>query len=89
MKVSGRCFDQSTVKFGSQLTLPAAVIHGTKDEIALPPNATAIYDSLTAAPKRDIVWVEGASHYLTPGPIAASYAKAVVDWVTRAAPASQ
>jgi esterase/lipase len=79
----------STVKFGSQLTLPAAVIHGTKDEIALPPNATAIYDSLTAAPKRDIVWVEGASHYLTPGAIAANYAKAVVDWVTRAAPASQ
>jgi fermentation-respiration switch protein FrsA (DUF1100 family) len=65
------------------------VIHGTKDEIALPPNATAIYDSLTAAPKREIVWVEGASHYLTPGPIAENYAKAVVDWVTRAVPPTQ
>jgi alpha-beta hydrolase superfamily lysophospholipase len=79
----------STIKFGPQLTIPAAVIHGTKDEIALPPNATAIHDSLTAAPKRDLVWVEGASHYLTPGPIAENYAKAVVDWVSRAVPASQ
>jgi esterase/lipase len=79
----------STIKFGPQLTLPAVVIHGTKDEIALPPNGTAIYDSLTAAPKREIVWVEGASHYLAPGPIAENYAKAVADWVSRAVPASQ
>jgi alpha-beta hydrolase superfamily lysophospholipase len=81
--------DATTIKFGPQLTIPAVVIHGTKDEIALPPNATAIYDSLTAAPKREIVWVEGASHYLTPGPIAENYAKAVVDWVTRAVPPTQ
>jgi alpha-beta hydrolase superfamily lysophospholipase len=78
----------STVKFGSRLTIPAVVIHGTKDEIALPPNATAIYDSLTAAPTREIVWVEGASHFLTPGPIAEAYAKAVADWVVRAVPPS-
>jgi alpha-beta hydrolase superfamily lysophospholipase len=81
--------DATSVKFGPQLTIPAVVIHGTKDEIALPPNATAVYDSLTAAPKREIVWVEGASHYLTPGPIAENYAKAVVDWVTRALPPTQ
>jgi alpha-beta hydrolase superfamily lysophospholipase len=81
--------DAQTIKFGPQLTIPAVVIHGTKDEIALPPNATAIYESLTAAPKREIVWVEGASHYLTPGPIAENYAKAVVDWVTRALPPTQ
>ena len=81
--------DASTVKFGPQLIIPVVVIHGTKDEIALPPNATAIYDSLTAAPKRDIVWVEGATHYLAPGAIAENYAKAVVDWVTRALPPTQ
>jgi pimeloyl-ACP methyl ester carboxylesterase len=73
----------SSVKYGPQIKVPALVIHGDKDELALPPNAQAIYDSLTASPQRDLVWVKGASHYLTPGPLAESYANLTVDWLVK------
>jgi fermentation-respiration switch protein FrsA (DUF1100 family) len=62
-------------------------IHGTADEIALKPNAESIYDSLTAAPKRDLIWIEGAKHYLTPGWIAETYAKRITEWVGADMPA--
>jgi len=78
----------SSVKYGPQIKVPALVIHGDKDELALPPNAQKIYDSLTASPQRDLVWVKGASHYLTPGPLAESYARLAVDWLVRNFPAS-
>ena len=73
----------SSIKFGPQIKVPALVIHGEKDELALPPNAQQIYDSLTASPQRDLVWVKGASHYLTPGPLAESYSRLTVDWLVR------
>ncbi len=57
----------SSVGFGPQIKIPALVIHGEKDESSFPPNAQAIYDSLTASPQRDLIWVPGASHYLSPG----------------------
>ncbi len=78
----------SSVKYGPKIKVPALVIHGEKDELALPPNAQAIYDSLTASPQRDLIWVKGASHYLTPGPLAESYARLTVDWLMRNFPAS-
>ena len=78
----------SSVKYGPKIKVPALVIHGEKDELALPPNAHKIYDSLTASPQRDLIWVKGASHYLTPGPLAESYAKLTVDWLVRNFPAS-
>ena len=78
----------SSIKYGPQIKVPALVIHGEKDELALPPNAQKIYDSLTASPQRDLVWVKGASHYLTPGPLAESYARLTVDWLVRNFPAS-
>jgi pimeloyl-ACP methyl ester carboxylesterase len=78
----------SSVKYGPQIKVPALVIHGDKDELALPPNAQKIYDSLTASPQRDLVWVKGASHYLTPGPLAESYARQTVDWLVKNFPAS-
>jgi pimeloyl-ACP methyl ester carboxylesterase len=78
----------SSVKYGPQIKVPALVIHGDKDELALPPNAQKIYDSLTASPQRDLVWVKGASHYLTPGPLAESYARLAVDWLVKNFPAS-
>jgi pimeloyl-ACP methyl ester carboxylesterase len=78
----------SSIKYGPQIKVPALVIHGDKDELALPPNAQRIYDSLTASPQRDLVWVKGASHYLTPGPLAESYAKLTVDWLMKNFPAS-
>jgi pimeloyl-ACP methyl ester carboxylesterase len=78
----------SSVKYGPKIKVPALVIHGEKDELALPPNAQAIYDSLTASPQRDLIWVKGASHYLTPGPLAESYARLTVDWLVKNFPAS-
>jgi pimeloyl-ACP methyl ester carboxylesterase len=78
----------SSVKYGPQIKVPALVIHGDKDELALPPNAQEIYDSLTASPQRDLIWVKGASHYLTPGPLAESYARLTVDWLLKNFPVS-
>jgi len=78
----------SSVKYGPQIKVPALVIHGDADELALPPNAKKIYDSLTASPQRDLVWVKGASHYLTPGPLAESYARLTVDWLVKNFPVS-
>ncbi len=81
--------DASTIKFGAEVTVPAVVIHGTKDDLALPPNGEAIYASLTAAPSRDLVWVEGGGHFLTSGPVAESFAKAVAGWVEKKLPAGR
>ena len=78
----------SSIKYGPKIKVPALVIHGDKDELALPPNAQKIYDSLTASPQRDLIWVKGASHYLTPGALAESYARLTVDWLVRNFPAS-
>ena len=77
----------STVKFGAAIDVPASVIHGTKDEIALPPNAEAIYRSLTSASKRDLIWIEAAGHYLTPGTVAEDYAAAIAAWLPKIMPA--
>ena len=78
----------SSVKYGPKIKVPVLVIHGDKDELALPPNAQKIYDSLTASPQRDLIWVEGASHFLTPGPLAESYARLTVDWLVKNFPVS-
>src|ERR1700733_14349349 len=77
----------SSVKYGPQIKVPALVIHGDSDELALPPNAQKIYDSLTAGPQRDLGGVRGASHYLTPGPLAEAYAKQTVEWLVKHFPA--
>ena len=78
----------SSIKYGPKIKVPALVIHGDSDELALPPNAHTIYDSLTASPQRDLVWVKGASHYLTPGPLAESYARSIADWIVKNFPVS-
>lgn len=78
----------SSVKYGPKIKVPALVIHGEQDELALPPNAQKIYDSLTASPQRDLIWVKGASHYLAPGPLAESYATLTTDWLVKNVPAS-
>jgi pimeloyl-ACP methyl ester carboxylesterase len=77
----------SSIRYGPQIKVPALVIHGDKDEISFPPNAKTIYDSLTASPQRDLIWVPGASHYLTPGPIAEAYAQNISDWLVKNMPA--
>src|SRR3984885_3152771 len=78
----------SSIKYGPKIKVPALVIHGEKDELALPPNARQIYDSLTASPQRDLVWVKGASHYLTPGPLAEADARQRVEWLVKTFPAA-
>lgn len=78
----------SSIKYGPKIEVPALVIHGDQDEVSLPPNAQTIYDSLTASPQRDLVWVKGASHYLTPGPLAESYARPIADWLVKNMPAA-
>ncbi len=76
----------SSVGFGPRIKVPALVIHGEKDEISFPPNAQGIYDSLTASPQRDLIWVPGASHYLSPGPIAEAYATRIAAWLVKNLP---
>ena len=77
----------SSISYGAKIKVPALVLHGEQDELSLPPNAQTIYDALTAAPQRDLVWVEGASHYLTPGVIADSYAAKLAQWIIKNMPA--
>jgi pimeloyl-ACP methyl ester carboxylesterase len=62
------------------------VIHGTADEIALPPSPKNIYESLSAASQRDLVWVDGAGHFVTPQ-FAETYAKEIVEWLVTNMPA--
>jgi len=76
----------SSIRFGPQIKVPALVIHGEKDEISFPPNAQTIYDSLTASPQRDLIWVPDASHYLSPGPIAEAYAMKIAAWLVKNIP---
>lgn len=76
----------SSIKYGPQIKVPALVLHGDADELALPQNAQTIYDSLTGTKQRDLIWVKGASHYLTPGGIAESYARHLADWIIKNMP---
>jgi pimeloyl-ACP methyl ester carboxylesterase len=78
----------SSIQYGPQIRVPAVVIHGDRDELSLPPNAQAIYESLTASPQRDLIWAKGASHFLTSGPPAESYARLTADWLIKNMPVS-
>jgi len=75
----------STVKFGAQVTIPALVVHSTRDEIAVPKNAEEIYASLTAAPRRDLIWVTG-SHMLADAEDAQKYGEAIASWLSEVVP---
>ena len=76
----------SSIRYGAQVRVPTLVLHGEQDELSLPANAQTIYDSLTASPQRELIWVKGAGHYLTPGKIAESYARHLAYWITRQMP---
>jgi alpha-beta hydrolase superfamily lysophospholipase len=79
----------NSLKFANQMDLPAVVIHGKEDKIVLPPVAETMYEGLTAAASRKMVWIEDAGHRIIAGPIAERYAQAVADWVTDVVPLSQ
>jgi pimeloyl-ACP methyl ester carboxylesterase len=81
--------DANSLKFADQLTLPAVVIPGKEDKIVLPPVAQEMHDSLTAASRRDMVWIEGSGHAIAAGSVAESYAEAVTDWVAEVVPIEQ
>jgi alpha-beta hydrolase superfamily lysophospholipase len=77
--------DASTVKFGAQVTIPTLVVHSSQDEIALPKNAEEIYASLTSAPRRDLIWVEG-NHMLADAEDARKYGEVIADWLCKVVP---
>jgi pimeloyl-ACP methyl ester carboxylesterase len=64
-----------------QVKVPTLLLHGTRDVVSLPPNATDIHAALGNAPRRDLVWVEGAGHVLSPGESARAYADHIVRWL--------
>ena len=76
-----------SVRHAPAIRVPTLVLHGTAEEISLGPNAEAIHASLVNAPSRDLVWVEGAKHYLTPGWIADAFARETAGWLARTLPA--
>jgi len=75
----------NTVKFGARVTIPTLVVHSTDDRIAVPKNAEEIYSSLTAAPRRDLVWV-GGDHMLADGGDAGRYGEVIADWLRKVMP---
>jgi len=64
---------------------PYLVVHSTHDEIAVPKNAEEIYASLTSAPRRDLIWVEG-SHMLSQAEVARKYGEVIGDWLSKVVP---
>jgi pimeloyl-ACP methyl ester carboxylesterase len=74
-----------SIKFTPQIKVPALVIHGTADNIAVAANATAIYESL-ASPKRQLIWVDRAGHFLAPSDIAQTYADRITEWLVNNMP---
>jgi len=70
-----------TVKFSKDITLPVLIVHGTKDETAVPKNAEEILASLTNSPKKELVWIEGGNHLFIG--TADKYAEVVSAWVTK------
>ncbi len=73
----------STVKFCPQVTIPAVVISFTKDRLALPPNAEAIYASLTASPMKELVWIEGEDHFVGQPQTAERYSQVLLDGLAK------
>lgn len=78
----------STVKFGAHVTLPSLILHGNRDAVSLPENPESVFQSLTASPRRDLLWVDG-EHFLIPEPEAGKYAEALIGWLLEVAPPIQ
>lgn len=74
----------STLKYAKDISVPVLIVHGTKDEGALPANADLVLASLVNSPSKSIVWVEGANHLFIGS--ADAYGKIVSDWVAKTVP---
>jgi pimeloyl-ACP methyl ester carboxylesterase len=77
--------NSGTAKYGAELTVPALVVHSAEDTIATPKNAEAIYESLTAAPLRELIWV-GGGHMLSDPEVSKTYGEAIAGWISRVVP---
>ena len=71
----------STVKFSKDISVPVLIVHGTKDETAVPANAEQIFASLTNSPKKELVWIDGGNHLFIG--TAEKYANVVDGWVIK------
>jgi pimeloyl-ACP methyl ester carboxylesterase len=74
----------STVKFAADIRVPVLVVHGTKDEAAMPENAQELLKALVASPAKQLVMVEGANHLFMG--YAQQYADIVANWVRKTVP---
>lgn len=54
----------SALKFADKISVPTLVIHATEDFGCPPAGAQDVFDALTSAPEKGLVWVEGADHQL-------------------------
>ena len=76
------------VKYGPEVTVPVLVIHGKRDATALPENSQAIFESLSAAPRRDFQLVD-CDHFFVMAPDALKYGEALVKWLLEVVPPKQ
>ena len=71
----------STVKFLPEVDVPVLILHGRQDQIAVPRNAEEMRATCVAAPRTDLIWVDGGHFFTTPDE-AALYATPLAVWLT-------
>lgn len=71
----------STVKFLPEVDVPVLVLHGRQDQIAVPRNAETMLAACVAAPRKDLIWVDGGHFFTTPED-ALRYAVPLSAWLT-------
>jgi pimeloyl-ACP methyl ester carboxylesterase len=54
----------SSLKYAHAIEVPIIMIHGTEDVVCPPQGAQAVYDALSAAPHKELLWVRGGAHQL-------------------------
>ncbi len=64
------------------VTVPALVLHGSRDGISLPENAQIIHAALTEAPSRELLMVN-ADHFFMTEADAIAYAQPLANWISR------
>ena len=74
----------SILKFAKDVRVPVLIVHGTKDEGALPANAPLVLASLVNSSDKSLVWVDGANHMFMG--TADKYGRIISDWVVKTLP---
>ncbi len=60
--------------------VPALVLHGSRDAVSLPENASQIWEALAEAPSRELIMVD-ADHFFMSQADARAYADILVEWL--------